>query len=122
MAWWGNGVWYSFRCQSFQDLLQDNPLPTCLRAVSPLVRNTIDSRARVLVLELLLCLIPQSLQLGILLGKLLVILELLQEVDVCVWRGTGEVLSLLDCRAVVYRLPPLFEVLELAEVNAREVC
>jgi hypothetical protein len=86
------------------------------------VRKTIDSRARVLVLELLLCLISQSLQLGILVSKLLVILELLQEVDVGVWRGTGEVLSFLDCWAVVDRLPPLFEVLELAEVNTREVC
>lgn len=75
--------------------------------MSPLVRNTVDSRARVLVVELLLCLISQPLQLGVLVGKLLVVLELLQEVYVGVRRGTRDALTLLNCRAIVDRLPPL---------------
>jgi len=99
-----------------------SPFPAFLKAVSPLVRNILDSRARVLVVELLLCLISQPLQLGILVRKLLVILELLQEVHIGVRRGTRDSLTLLDCRTIVDRLPPLLQVRELAEIDAREVC
>lgn len=84
------------------------------------MRN-IDLRARVLVVVLFLCLIPQLCQLGILISKLLVILELLLEVDIGGRRRTRDSLALLNCRAIVDRLPPLLQVRELAEVDAREV-
>ena len=90
--------------------------------MSPLVRNTVDSRARVLVVELLLCLVSQPLQLSILVRKFLVILELLLEVHVGVRRGARDSLTLLNCRAIVDRLPPLLQVRELAEVDAGKVC
>lgn len=85
------------------------------------MRNIVDSRARVLVVELLLCLVSQPLQLGILLRKLLVILELLLEVHIGVRRRTRNSLTLLDCWTIVDRLPPLLQVWELAEVDPGEV-
>jgi hypothetical protein len=108
MAWWGKRVTEVLSMSVVSgSATRFPPFRRLFELCHSLVRNVIDSRARVLVVELLLCLVSQSLQLGILVRKLLVILELLQEVFVGVGRGSRDVLTLLDCRAIVDRLPPL---------------